>query len=68
MLYFDTLITIGRVATVRGKSLENDLYSRSGKSQGIFYTSQGSLEEMGEVREFQNFPLNNLYIYAWISK
>ena len=29
------VITVDRVATVREKSLENEIFSRSGKSQGI---------------------------------
>ena len=33
-----------RVATVREKYLENEIFSRSGKSQGIFVDGQGNLE------------------------
>ena len=42
-----------RVATVREKYLENEIFSRSGKS-GNFVDRQGNLERTGKVREFEN--------------
>ena len=39
-----------RVATVREKYLENEIFSRSGKSRGIFGWS-GNLERTWKVRE-----------------
>ena len=48
------------VATVRKKSLENDFFPGQGKMSGNFDISQGNLEKMGKVREFQNFPLNGM--------
>ena len=45
-----------RVATVREKNLENEKISRSGKIAGNIIFSQGNLEKMENVREFQNFP------------
>ena len=42
----------------QGKYLENEIFSRSGKSQGILLDSQGNLEKdlesQGNVREFEN--------------
>ena len=40
------------VAMVRGKSLENEEYSRS----GYFSFGQGILVKMINVREFKDFP------------
>ena len=48
-----------RVATVREKVLENENFSRSGKSQGITFSVWEILKNEkshGKVREFQNFP------------
>ena len=45
-----------RVATVREKVLENEKFSRSGKSQGITFSVREILKKMKKVREFQNFP------------
>ena len=36
---------------VREKYLENEIFSRSGKSQGIFVDGQGNLERPCRVRE-----------------
>ena len=38
-----------------GKNLENDTFSRSGKSQRISFSVR-NLEKMKKVGEFQNFP------------
>ena len=46
-----------RVATVREKYLENEIFSRSGKSQGILWMAREfrkDLESHGKVREFEN--------------
>ena len=40
-----------RVATVREKYLENKVFSRSGKSLGIFVDCQGNLERTWNFRE-----------------
>ena len=40
-----------RVAMVKEKYLENEIFSRSGKSQGIFFDVQGNLERTWKVRE-----------------
>ena len=49
-----------RVATVREKVLENEKFSRSGKSQGITFSVREIFKKNekshGKVREFQNFP------------
>ena len=49
-----------RVATVREKVLENEKFSRSGKSQGITFSvreiKKKNEKSQGKVREFQNFP------------
>ena len=44
-----------RVATVREKSLENEIFSRSGKSQGILISGKfrKNAKSQGKVREFQ---------------
>ena len=51
-------IRVYRVATVREKYLENEIFSRSGKSQGILWIWPGKfrkdLESQGKVREFEN--------------
>ena len=47
------LLYIYRVVTVREKSLENEIFSRSGKSQG-------NLEKVVKVREFENFQKSSL--------
>ena len=45
-------ITEVRVATVREKYLENEIFSRSGKKQGIYFADgQGNLERIWKVRE-----------------
>ena len=47
----------GRVATVREKYLENEIFSRSGKSQGIcgrLGKFRMDLESQGKVKEFEN--------------
>ena len=41
---------IFRVAKIREKYLENEIFSRSGKSQGILWR-QGNLERTWKVRE-----------------
>ena len=44
---------------VREKVLENEKFSRSGKSQGIHFQSgkfKKKEKSHGKVREFQNFP------------
>ena len=44
---------------VREKVLENEKFSRSGKSQGITFSVREILKKMkshGKVRKFQNFP------------
>ena len=46
-----------RVVTVRKKYLENEIFSRSGKSQGIFGWPgkfREDLENQEKVREFEN--------------
>ena len=46
-----------RVATVREKYLENEIFSRSGKSQGILWMVREirkDLASQGKVREFEN--------------
>ena len=45
----------GRVATVRENYLENEIFSRSGKSQGILWMAREikDLESQGKVREFE---------------
>ena len=46
-----------RIATVREKYLENELFSRSGKSQGICGWPgkfKKDLESQGKIREFEN--------------
>ena len=48
---FNTVLINTRVATVREKYLENEIFSRSGKSQGIFVDGQGNLERTWKVRE-----------------
>ena len=49
-----------RVATVREKVLENEKFSRSGKSQGITFSvreiKKKNEKSHGKFREFQNFP------------
>ena len=48
-----------RVATVREKVLENEKFSRSGKSQEITFSVREikkNEKSHGKVREFQNFP------------
>ena len=42
-----------RVVMAREKYLENDIFSRSGKSQGIFMDGQRNLERTWKVREFE---------------
>ena len=42
-----------RVATVREKYLENEIFSRSGKSWNLV-DGQGNLERIWKVREFEN--------------
>ena len=41
-------------ATVTEKYLENEIVSRSGKSQRILFDGQGNLERTWKVREFEN--------------
>ena len=62
-LYRKTLLIFSkkyRVATVREKVLENEKFSRSGKSQGNTFSVREILKKneksQGKVREFQNFP------------
>ena len=58
LLFFSSRVTQSRVATVREKVLENEKFSRSGKS-GNYIFSKGNLKNErshGKVREFQNFP------------
>ena len=46
-----------RVATVREKYLEKEIFSRSGKSQGILWMAgkfRKDLENQGKVRDFEN--------------
>ena len=46
-----------RVAMVRENYLENEIFSRSGKSQGILLMARKfrkNLESQGKVREFEN--------------
>ena len=41
----------------QGKYLENEIFSRSGKSQGIFWMAweiKKSQESQGKVKEFEN--------------
>ena len=49
-----------RVDTVREKVLENEKFSRSGKSQGTTFSVREIKKKIkkshGKVREFQNFP------------
>ena len=50
-----------RVATVREKVLENEKFSRSGKSQGITFSVREIFKKKmkknhGKVREFKKFP------------
>ena len=51
---------MARVATVREKSLENEIFSRSGN----FNFSHGNLEKriksQGKVREFEKFPKKSI--------
>ena len=47
-----------RVATVRESSLENDIFSKSGKSQGNLDMSQGNLEKNRKSQGISKFPLN----------
>ena len=52
-----TVMWFYRVATVREKHLENEIFSRSGKSLGIFGWPgkfRKDLESQGNVREFEN--------------
>ena len=45
-----------RVATVREKYLENEIFSRLGKSEGILWMARKfrkGLESQGKVREFE---------------
>ena len=42
---------IPRVATVREKYLENEIFSRSGKKSGNFVDGQGNLERIWKVRK-----------------
>ena len=44
---------------VREKSLENEIFSRSGESRN-FNFSQGNLEKVIKVREFENFQKSSL--------
>ena len=51
------IYAVCRVATVREKYLENEIFSRSGKSQGILWMSgkfRKDSESQGKVREFEN--------------
>ena len=45
------IIVACRVATVREKYLENEIFSRSGKKSGNFVDGQGNLERTWKVRE-----------------
>ena len=47
-----------RVVTVREKVLENEKFSRSGKSGNYIFSQRNLKNERshGKVREFQNFP------------
>ena len=51
-------LLLHRVATVREKCLENEIFSKSGKSQGILWRWPGkfrtNLESQGKVRELEN--------------
>ena len=53
------MMHISRVATVREKVLENEKFSRSGKSQGITFSVREILKKMKKVIEksgnFKNF-------------
>ena len=52
-------LLLSRVATVREKVLENEKFSRSGKSQGKTFSVreiEKNEKSQGKVREFQNFP------------
>ena len=58
-LELSRLVRVCRVATVREKLLENEKFSRSGKSQGITFSAgrfKKNEKSQGKVREFQNFP------------
>ena len=46
-----SLYFICRVARVREKYLENEIFSRSGKKSGNFVDGQGNLERIMKVRE-----------------
>ena len=39
---------------VREKYLENEIFSRSGKNQGILWKFRKDLESQGKIREFEN--------------
>ena len=52
-----------RVATVREKSLENEIFSRSGKSQGISILVRKlrkNDKSQGKVREFEKFSKKSI--------
>ena len=53
-----------RVATVREKSLENEIFFKVREKSGNFNFSQGNLEKsgksQGKVREFENFQKSSL--------
>ena len=49
-----------RVAMVREKSLEIQIFSRSGKSQGISILVREIKKKVGKVREFENFQKSSL--------
>ena len=67
--YFFFTIIHCRVATVREKYLENEIFSRSGKSQGILWMVRKfrkDLESQGKVREFENKWLWQAYFRKFI--
>ena len=49
-------VSLSRVATVREKSLENEIFFQVREKSGNFNFSQGKLEKMIKVREFEKFP------------
>ena len=46
-----TYIPLSRVAMVREKYLENECFSRSGKSQGIFWMARDIYKELEKSRK-----------------
>ena len=59
IFYILLIHSLYRVATVRGKNLENKTFSRSWKSKGISFFSQENLEKNEKVMEksgnYKNF-------------